>query len=554
MSGASFDRQQLLDELRAILGPESGFYKVVLIYSIAISLLTLAVPISLQLLVDTIANIALLRAVILIGLLLFGLLFLSGVIYALRAYALELFARKLYSRLSSEIAMTATLARPDYFGREQRSDLINRYFDIIALKKTIPYVLTNGFTLILQSIIGFIVVSFYHFYFLIFSLSLTLLLWLVWRIWGWRAIETAIHLSECKYQTGAWLQSLAVSSGGYHSSHRPDFGLQRTDELVSAHIDAQCDHFRNTFAQLLSMLFLYAAASATLLSVGGWLVIQGELTLGQLVAAELIMSAIFIALPQMAGYLDSLYYISAAVEELARFRNVETEAPDKESDVDMPTVHTVEFNNVVIERYNQEMEFSLQIPSQGIFRVGGNIMCLQRMTELLRRNYAPKSGLITIGGYDISETRKQTLRSGVRVINRVTVPPLTVRNYLNLYNRPGGRYSRQQALAFATLDEDIALLEGGMDTMLSRGGSPLSQPQIIKLKLASAILSEPAILILEDIVDSIDSATMNAFLEVMKNLGITVLYYTHRADLRGFDQLLHLETHQQSIRALKAGE
>lgn len=76
------DKNEFKEQFHALLNPEAGFYKVVLIYSIAISLLTLAVPISLQLLVDTVANIALVRAVILIALLLFFLLFLSGVMYA----------------------------------------------------------------------------------------------------------------------------------------------------------------------------------------------------------------------------------------------------------------------------------------------------------------------------------------------------------------------------------------------------------------------------------------------------------------------------------------
>lgn len=554
MAGHSFDRQLFREEFNDILSPETGFYKVVVIYSIAIGLLTLAVPISLQLLVDTIANIALIRAVVLIGLLLFGLLILSGVMYALRAYALELFTRKMYSRLSSEIALTATQAKADYFGRDQHSDLVNRYFDIVAVKKNIPYIVTNAFTLVLQSIIGLILVSFYHLYFLVFSITLVLLIWLVWKIWGWRAIETALNLSEAKYQTGAWLQSLAVSSPIYHSSQQPDYGLRKTDEFIDTHIQCQREHFKNTFAQLLSMLFLSAAASAILLSVGGWLVIQGELTLGQLVAAELIMSAIFIGLPQLAGHLDSFYYICAATEELARFRKVQTETPDKSTDIDIPDDHTIVFSGVITEKYNQEMEINLQIPDRGNFRIDGNLLCLQRISDLLRRNETPESGLITIGGYDIAETRKQALRAGVRVIDRITVPPLTIREYLNLYNRSGGRYSRQQALSFVNLDDEVALLENGMDTLLSRGGSPLSQPQIIKLKLASAIISEPAILVLEDIVDSVDSDTMNSVLGVTRELGMTVLYFTHRANLRGFDHLMHLEPRRQSIQVLDQGE
>ena len=128
------DRKEFKEQFFTLLRPEAGFYKVVLVYSLAISLLTLAVPLSVQLLVDTVANIALPRAVFLIASLLFALLFFSGVMYALRTYVMELFSRKIYSRISSEMAMTAMLAESDYFEEHQQADLFNRYFDIITIK------------------------------------------------------------------------------------------------------------------------------------------------------------------------------------------------------------------------------------------------------------------------------------------------------------------------------------------------------------------------------------------------------------------------------------
>ena len=72
------DRKEFKEQFFTLLRPEAGFYKVVLVYSLAISLLTLAVPLSVQLLVDTVANIALPRAVFLIASLLFALLFFLG--------------------------------------------------------------------------------------------------------------------------------------------------------------------------------------------------------------------------------------------------------------------------------------------------------------------------------------------------------------------------------------------------------------------------------------------------------------------------------------------
>jgi ABC-type bacteriocin/lantibiotic exporter with double-glycine peptidase domain len=548
------NKREFREQFFALLNPEAGFYKVVLIYSLAISLLTLAVPISLQLLVDTVANIALVRAVVLISALLFALLMISGILYALRAYAMEVFSRKLYARISTEIAMTAMLAEPEYFGHKQKADLFNRFFDIVTLKKSIPDVLTNGFTLILQAIIGFTVVSFYHFYFFIFSILLILIIWLIWKIWGWRSIKTSFHLSESKYETVAWLQSLALNNEVYISSHKPHFGLEQTDSLIDTHIKCQSDHFRNTFSQLLGMLFLYAAASAVLLGLGGWLVIQGQLTLGQLVAAELIMSAIFVGLPQLAGYLDSFFYICAAVEELSRFRTVETEEPDKDTDVLMPSNHEVVFNKVKVEQGSQTLELNLKILNGGSFRVLGDIMCLRSVTELLRRHYRQSSGLITIGGHDTNDIQREELRRGIRVINRVRVPPLSIKEFLNLFIHPRSEYSRQQALALVQLDDEITHLENGIDTELNKGAWPLSQSQAIRLKLASVLLSEPSILILEDIVDAVESDIMDDYLKAIQQLGTTILYFTRRRDIGEFEYVLRLEANSQTVLAVNEGE
>ncbi|MFT6056841.1 MAG: putative ABC transport system ATP-binding protein [Pseudohongiellaceae bacterium] len=534
----------------AILSPEAGFYKVVLIYSLAISLLTLAVPISLQLLVDTVANIALVRAVVLISVLLFALLFISGVMYALRAYAMEIFTRKLYARVSSEIAMTAMLAESDYFEEYQNSDLFNRYFDILTLKKTVPNILTNGFTLILQLMIGFTVVSFYHFYFFIFCIVLISLIWLIWRIWGWSSINTAFRLSESKYKTAAWLQSLAVTNEAYRTSLNPSYPIVETDRLVNEHIDCQKKHFRNTYSQLLSFLFLYALASAVLLGMGGWLVIVGQLTLGQLVAAELIMSAIFVGLPQLAGYLDYFFDVCAAIEELSRFRDVRTQLPVTASTVKMPIDNSIEVSKVRLERFERSMAFDLSLPAHGVFRVVGNAISLKWLTELLRGNYQPGAGLITIGGTDNLDIDRQSLRQSIRIIDRVTLLPMSVKAYLELYISADSNYSRQQSLALMQLDDDILSLKGGIETVLSRSAWPLTQPQAIRLKLATALLSKPSVLVLGDIVDTVVPDIIEPFIEAMQKQGTSVLYFTCREDITRFTHKIEIDAHGQTVTEL----
>ncbi|MDG1851465.1 MAG: ABC transporter transmembrane domain-containing protein [Gammaproteobacteria bacterium] len=305
-----------------LLGPEQRFYKLVVIYSLALSLLTLAIPISVQTLIDTIANIGLVRAIVVISLLLFGLLLFSGILYAFRAYIMELFNRRIFIRIASEMALGAVAAQESGTDERKRLALFNRFFDIMTLKKNVPNIITNGFSLILQAIIGFIVVSLYHLYFFLFAMVLVFLLLIVWKMWGWKAIQTGFLLSEAKYETADWLQTLSISLRDFKATGNIEYILEEFNDVVNHHVDEQEKHFAYTYKQLLSFLFINALASAAFLGMGGWLVIQGELTLGQLVAAELIMMAIFAGLPQLAGYLGYFYDICAAVEEISRFEQL----------------------------------------------------------------------------------------------------------------------------------------------------------------------------------------------------------------------------------------
>jgi len=111
---------------------------------------------------------------------------------------------------------------------------------------------------------------------------------------------------------------------------------QTTDQFVKQYLQAHTQHFRHHFQQVIAFAVLYAVANAALLGLGGYLVIVGELTLGQLVAAELILSVILINLAQFGYYLDKFYDICAAAEEVSMFKKlaVAGEIADTASDAD----------------------------------------------------------------------------------------------------------------------------------------------------------------------------------------------------------------------------
>jgi putative ABC transport system ATP-binding protein len=539
-------------ELARVVGPERRYYRLILVYSMAISLLTLAIPISVQTLIDTVANIGVSSAVVTVGIMLFALLLVSGILQALRAYTMELSNRALFGRMASEIALVGLLSAPGWFAREQHAALCNRYFDIMTIKKNVPYLFSQAFSIFFQSVIGFIVVSLYHIYFLVFSVCLVLLLWLLWALSGWRAIETGFRLSDRKHATGAWLQRLSTGNAFFKASQPQAFALQQTDELINAHLDAQQSHFRVQFGQLVFLLFIYALASAVLLGIGGWLVVQGQLTLGQLVAAELIMSAIFYSLPQLAGYLDYFYDVCAAAEELLRLRGIASESREQG-----PLV-PVSGNGPFVSRGTRcadlpqsgSVTFTLQPGTRAMAKATSPAL-QHTFTSLLDGSLARTGGTLTFAETDIDDYGEAERRRLVQVPSRQPFPPLGIRDYLRLAGADVSAMRLHDGLELLELGYEIAELPEGLDTSLAADGQPLRLDQALRLKLVFALFGDSRLLVLDQQFMTLPHGLLRRFMEAYTNGGArSVICFTAGEHGEGFTHALDIGTDKQSLRAL----
>ena len=315
-----------------LMKTERSFIWLALVYGVAVSVLSLATPISVQMLINSVANTALVTPLVTLAGTLLGLLLIAVLLSALRIYAMELFARRFYARQVAEITLRSIHARNPFFEDTKRQDLFNRYFDVVTVQKAVPSLLIGGFTIILQSAVGFAVTAFYHPFFLAFNLIVIGLAFLILLVWTRGAIRSGIAMSHAKYATAGWLENVGASNGFYKSGRHVDYALDRSEGVTAEYIAAKAKHFRYTISQTVAFLLLYALASAGLLALGGWLVIQGELSIGQLVAAELILSAAFFGLGQMGAYLDITYDLIAASEEIGMFYQIEQEETAREGE------------------------------------------------------------------------------------------------------------------------------------------------------------------------------------------------------------------------------
>lgn len=529
-----------------ILSPERQFYWLAAIYGIGIGLLTLATPIAVQVLINTVAYTGLTSPLIVLSLTLFGLLLASGLLNALRVHLMELFARRFYARMVSDIALKALYAQNPFFSDQRRAPLFNRYFDIIAIQKSVPILFIGGFTVILQMVVGFVLVSFYHPLFLAFNVVTLMLVWLTWSLSGTSAMRSAIGLSQRKHETAAWIEGLAASNGYFKSDRHVAHALDRTEEMTRAYVDQHKVHFRRHFTQTVSFLVLYALASATLLGLGGWLVIRGQLTLGQLVAAELVLSAAFFGISQLGTYLNYFYDLCAASEELSMFDTIEQEEPTGREIPERANAGLV-FDGVRGDARGIQATLNFAIPSGACVQVAVSHHGMQRLfTSLLKRFVEPEGGIMTLGGDDITATEVHTLRREVRVLDRPTVVEMSIRNYLTLSAESVRSSEMLDIIRLVGLDDTIEQLPDGLDTELAPTGYPLSSAETMQLKLAAALLAQPRVLVMSQLFDMLpDRVLCAAIAKLRKTADTTVIVFTTRERDLGPDFYLYMAPEKQ---------
>ena len=532
-----------------ILGPERRYYALAIIYGIGISLLSLATPISVQMLINTVAYTGLITPLVVLSLSLFALLIIAGLLNALRIHLMDLFSRRFYARLVSEVALRAIYAVNPFFDDDGNGTLFNRYFDIVVVVKSLPNLLVGGFTIVLQTFVGFVLVSLYHPMFLAFNVVLAILIWMIWAVWGKRAMRSAIELSHRKHATAAWLEGLGTSNGFFKSERHIDDALDYTDAVTRNYIDQHKLHFRHHFSQTICFLLLYAVASALLLGIGGWLVIRGELTLGQLVAAELVLSVVFVGISQMGIYLTYFYDLGAAIDELSLFYKVKQE--QFVDDPQEPADSSLEFVQAKGESRGIGTVLDLAIPPGARVLAHADSHAVQRIfSSFLKGHEPPAGGYISLGGVDLDTIPSHTLRQQVIVLDRPNIIEMEIRELLRLSDDGAKPGALLEALEAVGLQETIASLDDGLDTRIAATGWPLSIAETMQLKLASTIIARPRVVVLNQLYDVLSDETMLRSLELLSRVtdgGCTVIYFSNHTPPLDFDQWIVLGTETQSI-------
>ncbi|MBX9677212.1 MAG: ATP-binding cassette domain-containing protein [Gemmataceae bacterium] len=520
--------------LLRLLKQEKRDVWVVTIYAIAVGILSLAVPLTAMAVVNTVAMATLTQQLLVLCVVLFVCLVLAALIRILQTVVVEYLQQRVFAKVVADLAYRLPRVELKAFDDQHGPELVNRFFDVLTVQKAAATLLLDGITVALQTLIGLILLAAYHEALLGFDVFLIASLVFIVFVLGRGGVRTAIDESLAKYRVASWMEELARNPIAFKLGGGPKLAIERGDQLVREYLLARHEHFGIVLRQFGFTLLLQASANALLLAIGGYLVIQGQLTLGQLVAAEIVVTMVVTSFPKLGKQLESYYDLLAAVDKLGHLQDLPLERATGTAAAQSTQPAAVEFSNVSF-RYRPGLRmvldrFSMKVaPGERVAIFGPNGAGKTTVVELLFGMRTPTDGHIQFDGQDLRDMTLESLREQVAVVSNLEVFEGSIVDNVRMGRTQLSMADVRDALSAVCLLDDVLGMPDGLQTRLTVGGRPLSLGQTERLMIARAIVAKPRLLVLDESLDAMDASVRERVLPTVlhRSMPWTLLVITH---------------------------
>ncbi len=496
----------------------------ILFYAIVVGLISLTVPLGIQTTVELISGGVIFSSVyLMIGLVIVGVL-LTGVLQMIQITLVEFLQRRIFTKAAFDFAFRIPRLRLEALQKNYAPELINRFFDVMTIQKGLPKILIDLSSSVIQILFGLLLISLYHPFFVFFGLILLTTLVLIFYYTGPRGLNSSIQESKYKYKVAQWLQELARAIHSFKLAGNTDLPLRRTDYSVNSYLKNRKIHFQVLITQYSAIVIFKALIIGGLLIMGTLLVVDRQITLGQLVASEIVIILILNAVEKIIMYMDVVYDMLTAVDKVGHVTDIPIE---RAGGFDFPKL-TNNGLSVRVKDLKYKHKGSNDYALKGIdFEIAsGEKICLTglggsgkaTLVNIIAGLFSDYEGVATINNYSLRDLDLTHLRDYVAknisrddlfdgtIIENVTVgkPSETVQDALDALEQVG-------------ILDAVNAMPDGLNTHVLSGGIGLSGSFCYKLILARCLAEKPKLLILNDFFQALSKKEKMALLAMLNH-------------------------------------
>ena len=491
-------------------------------YAIFAGIVALSLPLGIQAIINLIQGAQISTSwVILVIIVTLGVAF-SGALQLMQLRIIETIQQRVFTRSSFELAYRFPKIKMAELRNFYPPELANRFFDTLTIQKSLSKILIDVPTAVLQILFALILLSFYHPFFIIFGILLLALIFVVFKFTAQKGLETSLKESKNKYKVAHWIQEIARSVISFKLSGSTSLGINKNDDLVNEYLKARESHFKILMLQFIQMISFKVIVTASLLLIGGALVLNQEMNIGQFVAAEIIILLVIASVEKLILGLESFYDALTSLEKIGQIVDKDLESQEGEKPQFSKSIQ-IELDHVSYEVDNRDQhilnDISLKINSKSRILINGESGSgKSTLLRLISGVIEATSGHIYVNDMSINSINLNFYRSQLGLSLSDENPfEGTIRENLTFSNPNISDEKIYEVLDIVGLKSFIKAQPDGLNTILYPDGKQMSYSLSKKLVLARAILKNPKVLILEDALDRFNRAETKAIVDYLSH-------------------------------------
>ena len=493
--------RESLDRIGQFISHERSILWAILTYAVAVGMFSLIVPLTVQELVNTFAfAVSPMMVVTLVGIMAV-ILFFVGIFRVLQFYATDILERRIFVRVALALAQILPRFKESNF----RADSITRFFETVFMQRALSGLFVDLTNVMVGGLIGMTLLALYHPYFLVFDAVLLVSAVLIGFL-GKGGLRTTLEMSEAKYEAFHWFQEVADNLLHFKETNSSDLVLRKTDELATAYVKARQSRFAVLLRQYIGSLSIQVVLHTGLLGTAGWLLSRGELTLGQLVAAEVIVASLLLSLDSVVKRSYMVFYFITALTELDHLFSLPQDQAPKVSEFSIPQVANTGLHltcsGISWATHSWPIPQEINFEAQPGEKWG--IIC---PTETTRHSVSlvlgglepPFAGTVRYNGIDLRSVSMDEVNEyrGIVFGRDLRLFEGTVADNITMGRRDLDSEDLLWALNFAQLDREIEEFPTGLQTIVKENGKNFTPSQQLRILIARAIITRPSLLILD---------------------------------------------------------